>query len=111
MTMLPLRLPIMTPTQGMMSGPSAPALELQIIGGNRAHNGPEELRLWEEPLDTAETPATSKRQGSFYFDWEQGQYLEWDDLADFKAWCQEEELAYTIEIISLSTYHGGLMSL
>jgi hypothetical protein len=61
---------------------------------------------------TAETCATSKRRGSIDFDWEQGQYpLEWDDLADFKAWHREEELAYTIEIISSSIYHGGPRSL
>ena len=111
MTTLPPRLPIVLPAQGMTSGPSAPAMELGIAG-NGAHDGPEESCLREEPMDTAETPAASKRRGGFYFDRERGQYpLEWDDLADFEAWRREEELAHTIEIISSSTYHGGPTSL
>jgi hypothetical protein len=73
MTTLPPRLPIVLPTQGMTSGPSAPAMELGIAG-NGAHDGPEESCLQEEPMDTAETPAASKRWGGFYFDQEQGQY-------------------------------------
>jgi hypothetical protein len=63
-------------------------------------------------MDTTETPATSKRWDSFYFDQERGQYLlEWDNLANFEAWHQEEELAHIIEIISSSTYHSGPTSL
>jgi hypothetical protein len=86
-------------------------MELQGIG-NGAQDGPEESRLRETSLDTAETRATSKRRGGVDFDRERGQYpLEWDDLADFEAWRREEELAYTIEIISSSTYHGGPRSL
>jgi hypothetical protein len=53
----------------MMSRLSTPAMELGIAG-NGVYDGVEESHLWEEPLDTAETPATSKRQGSFYFDQE-----------------------------------------
>jgi hypothetical protein len=86
-------------------------MELQGIG-NGVQDGPEESHLREESLDTTETRATSKRWGGIDFDQEQGQYpLEWDDLADFEAWHQEEELAYTIKIISSSTYHGGPRSL
>jgi len=83
--------------------------ELQDIGGSRMHDDLEEL---EEPLDTAKTPATLRRWGSFDYDQEQGLYLlAWDDLADFEAWHWEEELAYTIEILSSSRYYGGPTSL
>src|SRR6267142_408410 len=99
-------LPITPPTQGMTYGPSAPAMELQGIGGSGARDGP------EEPWDTAKTSATSRRRGGFNYDREWGLYLlAWDDLADFEAWHREEELAYTIEILSSSRYYGGPTSL
>jgi len=83
--------------------------ELQEIGGSRMHDDPEEL---EEPLDATETPATLRRWGGFDYDLEWGLYpLAWDDLVDFEAWCQEEELAYTIKILSSSRFYGGLMLL
>jgi len=63
-------------------------------------------------LDAVKTPATSRRWGSFDYDWEQGLYLlAWNDLADFEAWCQEEELAYIIKILPSFRYYGRLMSL
>ena len=72
----------------------------------------DDLEESEELLDAAETPATSRRWGSFDYDREQGLYpLALDDLADFEAWHQEEELAYTIEILSSSRYYGGPTSL
>jgi len=90
----------------MTYGPSAPAIELQGIGRSRAHDGP------EAPQDTAKTSATSRRQGGFNYDWEWGLYLlAWDDLANFEAWRWEEELAYTIKILSSSRYYGGPTSL
>src|SRR6267142_1569981 len=102
-------LPIAPPAQGMMCGSSALAMELQGIGRSRVHDDLEEL---EEPLDAAKTPATSRRWGSFDYDPEQGLYLlACDDLADFEAWHWEEELAYTIEILSSSRYYGGPTSL
>jgi len=83
--------------------------ELQEIGRSRMHDDPKEL---EEPLNAAKTPATSRRRGGFDYDREWGLYpLAWDDLADFKAWHQEEELAYTIKILSSSRYYGGPTSL
>jgi len=67
-------------------------MELQGINGSGACDS------LEEPQYTAKTPATSRRQGGFNFDWEQGLYpLAWDNMANFQAWRQEEELAYTIE--------------
>jgi hypothetical protein len=32
--------------------------------------------------------------------------MEWSGPAEFEAWCQEEELAYSIKLIASSTVHG-----
>ena len=32
--------------------------------------------------------------------------MEWAGLAEFEAWCREEELAYSIELIPSNTVHG-----
>ena len=32
--------------------------------------------------------------------------MEWSRPAKFEVWCQEEELAYSIELIASSTMHG-----
>jgi len=62
----------------------------------------------DNPLVTAETPATSTRRGSFNYDWERGDYpMEWSDLAAFNAWCQEEELRCSIELILAVIKHRG----
>jgi len=33
--------------------------------------------------------------------------MEWAGSAEFEAWCWEEELAYSIELIPSNTMHGG----
>jgi len=85
---------------GILSGPSAPPMEL-----------PERSALAErppEPSESAETPANSTRSGSFYYDRVRGGYpMEWAGPAEFDAWRREEELAYSIELISSNTVHGG----
>jgi len=61
-----------------------------------------------DPLETAETPATSTRRGSFNYDQERGKYpMEWSDLTAFNTWCQEEELRYSIELILSVVKCGG----
>jgi len=107
MTMLLIpHLPIVLPTQGITSGPSTPAMELQGINRSGACDSP------EEPRDTAKTSATSRRWGGFDLDQEWGLYpLAWDDMADFQAWHWEEELAYTIEILSSFRYYSRPTSL
>jgi hypothetical protein len=50
-------LPIAPPAWGITCRPSAPAMDIQGIGRSGVHDGP------EEHWDTAETPATSRRQG------------------------------------------------
>jgi hypothetical protein len=84
-----------------MSGPSAPPMEL-----------PERSALAErppeEPSESAKTPVNSTRSGSFYYDRVCGRYpMEWARPAEFEAWCREEELAYSIELIPSNTVHRG----
>jgi hypothetical protein len=55
-----------------------------------------------------ETPATLTRRGSFNYDQERGEYpMEWSDLTAFNAWCWEEELHYSIELILSVVKHRG----
>jgi hypothetical protein len=57
--------------------------------------------------EAAETPTNSAKKGSFHYDQERGGYpMEWPGPAEFEAWRQEEELAYSIELITSSTVHG-----
>jgi hypothetical protein len=54
-----------------------------------------------------EDPATSRRLGSFNYDWESSKYLhEWASMAEFDAWQHAEELAYSIELIAATVAHG-----
>jgi hypothetical protein len=60
------------------------------------------------PPDSADTPATSHKVGSFIYDKERGIYpLQWEDLSSFHAWHREEELAHLVELIASSTVSGG----
>jgi hypothetical protein len=75
-------------------------------GSAPAERPPEELPdTTDAPV---EDPATSRKWGSFNYDWEHGRWpFEWEDLANFEAWHRDEELLHSIEIISSSTAHGG----
>ena len=57
----------------------------------------------------AKCPATSRRQGSFNWDRENGYILKWADLAKFESWRQEEECIYSIELIASSTKAQGCL--
>jgi hypothetical protein len=58
------------------------------------------------PSESTETPANSTRSGSFYYDQVHSRYLiEWAGPAEFEVWCQEEELPYSIELITSNTVH------
>jgi hypothetical protein len=62
------------------------------------------------PPDSADTPATSRKVGSFIYDKERGIYpLQWEDLSSFHAWRREEELAHSVELIASSTVSGGCL--
>src|SRR6266851_2509107 len=86
---------------GILSGPSAPPMELPERSALTKHPP-------EEPSKSAETPANSTRSGSFYYNQVCGRYpMEWAGPSEFEAWRQEEELAYSIELIPSNTVHGG----
>jgi hypothetical protein len=111
------RLSIAPPDASMMAGPSVPpaklCLDLGLIQSNAPaapEQSPHAERPSDDPLETAETPATSTRRGSFNYDWERGDFpLEWSNLATFNAWCQEEELRYSIELIASRARSGGTL--
>jgi hypothetical protein len=67
----------------------------------------------KELSKSAETPTNSTRSGSFYYNWVCGRYpMEWASPAEFEAWRREEELAYSIELITSKTVHReGLWTL
>ena len=49
-------------------------------------------------MDNSKTPTNSRRKGSLNWDWEKGNYTyEWTDTAEFVAWWQVEEHAYSIQ--------------
>jgi hypothetical protein len=58
----------------------------------------------------SETPATSKRKGSFNWDRENGWALKWASIAEFEAWLKDEQLAKSIEFILSSTKPGKWLS-
>jgi len=99
----------------MRTGLSAPPAKLCLNLGLVRSNAPaasDQSTCTEcpsdDPLETAETPATSTGRGSFNYDRERGDYLmEWSNLTAFNAWCQEKELHYSIELILSMVKHGG----
>ena len=59
--------------------------------------------------DKAESPATSRKKGSFNWDREKGGFsLEWANYAEFEKWRQTEELACSIEFSASSSRAGGI---
>ncbi len=105
MTLLHFHLSITLPDASMTAGPSAPPAELCLDLGLITPAAPEQSLHTEcpsdDPPETAETPATLTRRGSFNYDQERSDYpLEWSDLATFNAWCREEERCYSIELIA-----------
>jgi hypothetical protein len=58
----------------------------------------------------SDEPATSIRPGSFNYDKENGAYPhKWSSLADFDDWHQDEEIAYSIELISSKIMRGNTL--
>ena len=80
-------------------GPSAPPLELCLDLRGSPHG---------DSPDNAGCAATSRSQGSFNWDREEGGFtLEWKDLAEFEMWRRDEERIYSIELTASSTRAGG----
>ena len=60
--------------------------------------------------DNAESPATSRRRGSFIWDREKGGFsLEWANLAEFDLWRQMEERLSCINFIASTSRPGGIL--
>jgi hypothetical protein len=91
---------------------AAPPLEMCLdLGIGCQARGPREACAEDgdtHPPDSADTPATSRKAGSFSHDQERKIYtLQWEDLSSFHAWRREEELTHSIELIASSTVSGG----
>ena len=93
--------------------PTAPPLEMCLdLGIGCQVHGSEEASESRDthPLDSTDTPTTSCRVGSFTHDQKNKIYLlQWEDLSSFHVWCQEEELAHSIELIVSSTVSEGCL--
>ena len=61
--------------------------------------------------DNAESPATSRKKGSFNWDREKGGFnLEWANLAEFDMWRRIEESTCSIQFITSTSRKGGIHS-
>jgi hypothetical protein len=120
------QLDVAPPTQGIAAGPSAPpsqlCLDLGIEPRNAGITGPCNSHHsvgvaglsnpgtpesdGPETAESFETPATSKRKGSFNWDRENGWAMKWASMAEFEAWLKEEQLAKSIEFVLSSTRTG-----
>jgi hypothetical protein len=96
-----------------MAGPRSAELILDLgLAGQHTRATPDRPlpieRAIDEPLETMETPATSRRKGSFNYDLSRGEYpLQWGDFNAFEDWCHDEEIADGIELISSTTTPGN----
>jgi hypothetical protein len=119
MTTIPrFRLQVAPPTLGTArpSATSAPLmlrLDLDKAQGNAGPVGSGEFSVSSDSSDNdipdvTETPANSMRKGSFNYDREKGGFAhEWSSLAEFDAWRRQEELAYSIKLVTAWTGPGG----
>ncbi|KAH9973595.1 hypothetical protein BGW80DRAFT_1497360 [Lactifluus volemus] len=93
----PFQLNVMSPTSEMTPGP---------------HGPPASVVLRLDDLRT-DSPATSRKPGSFNYDCESGSFPEhWPNMAEFEVWRRAEELAYSIEFVAARVVRGdGLWTL
>ena len=103
----------------MLTRPSAhpgePSLDLGNVG-DEAHATVEEQAPVEHPCnappDSSQTPATSTKKKSFNYDREKGDFpMRWANIAEFDAWRWMEELAYSIEFITVQVTNGKALYL
>ena len=97
--------PTATSMTTALSAPPAdlcPNLELVIPAA------PEQSPRTECPSEVPQgnAPATSIKRGSYNYDRVHGYPLEWSDFAAFNAWRREEELRYSIELITSTIKRG-----
>ena len=98
----------------MLTRPSAhpgkPSLDLGNVG-DKAHATTEEQVPAEHPHnmppDSSQTPTTSTKKGSFNYDHEKGNFpMRWANITEFDAQHWTEELAYSIEFITMQVTNG-----
>ena len=95
--------------------PGKPSLDLGNVG-DKACATAEEQAPAEHPHNTppnsSQTPTTSTKKGSFNYDREKGDFLmRWANIAEFDTWRQTEELAYSIEFITVRVTNGKVLYL
>jgi hypothetical protein len=71
-----------------------------VPGGSAPENSGDDIPDLDRMETPSETPANSKKKGSFNYDREKGGYVqEWASLAEFYTWRRQEELMFSIELI------------
>ena len=97
MSLLPcFQLSLAPSAQGMTGPGTAPPAELCLDLGIEPCDGPE----------CSETPANSKKMGSFNWDQENRWAMEWAGITKFDTWLKEKQLAKSIEFILSHTKMG-----
>ena len=88
--------------------PAKLCLDLGIIGNEACAALQESTKHPCDDIDNAETPAASRKKGSFNSNWKGGKYpMEWGNLAEFDVWCWKEELTYSIKLVRSSVKCGN----
>ena len=65
-----------------------------------SHNGPEsELEYPHNSLECSETPANSKKKGSFNRNQKNEWAMKWESITELKAWLKEKQLTNSIKFI------------
>ena len=103
----------------MPTRPSAHPGEASLNLGNvrdKAHATVEEQVPVEHPCNTppnsSQTPVTSTKKGSFNYDRKKGNFpMRWANITKFDAWRWMEELAYSIEFITMWVTNGKALYL
>ena len=110
----PSRTPWEMPTR-LSAHPGEPSLNLGNVGDKACATTEEQAPAecpCDAPPDSSQTPATSTKKGSFNYDHEKGDFLmRWANIAEFNAWHQTEELAYSIEFITAQVTNGKALYL
>ena len=93
----------------VVAGPTAPPLMVCLnFSASSRGNIPRGNIPCGNISDNAESPATSRRVGSFNWDWEQGRFTrKWANLAEFETWHRVEEHASSIELVASTTRADG----
>ena len=95
--------------------PGEPSLDLGNVGDKARATAEEQVPVEHPhnmPPDSSQTPTTSTKKGSFNYDCGKGDFLmRWANIAEFDAWHWTEELAYSIEFITVQVTNGKVLYL